>query len=155
MSADDRANREGPSPEGATSVRRLHNDFGELRGLSIWLRRFATRNAIDVETVASLELCVHEMVTNVIDHAYHDDELHEIVVRLRASADEVVAAVEDDGEPFNPVEAPPRPRPTTLDEATVRGYGIPILRALAQRLEYSRVDGHNRFSLAVRRRGTR
>ena len=153
MSAEDRAGREGPSPEGAATVRRLHNDFGELRGLSTWLRRFADRNGIEVETVASLELCVHEVVTNVIDHAYRDDELHEIVVRLRASADEVVAVVEDDGAAFNPVEAPPRPRPTTLDEATVRGYGIPILRALAQRLEYSRVDGRNHFTVALRRSG--
>jgi serine/threonine-protein kinase RsbW len=137
--------------EAVSSTRRVRNDHAELQGLSAWLRRFVEHVGAGAATTASLELCVHEVVTNVIDHAFLDDDLHEIVVRLEDHETEIVAIVEDDGAPFDPLTVPPRAKPRTLDEATVRGYGLPILRALAGRLAYERTADRNRFTLAFRK----
>lgn len=61
---------------------------------------------------------------------YADDREHEIRVRLSAQPGEVSAEVEDDGQPFNPLEAPEPDMAKSLEERTIGGLRIHLVRRL-------------------------
>jgi serine/threonine-protein kinase RsbW len=75
-----------------------------------------------------LNLALEEILTNVICYGYADDREHEIRVRLRAQSGEVRIEVEDDGQPFNPLEAPEFDITKLLEETTIGGRGIHLVR---------------------------
>jgi serine/threonine-protein kinase RsbW len=64
-------------------------------------------------------------------------------VRLSAEPGEIKAEVEDDGEPFNPLEAPEPDTEKSLEERTIGGLGIHLVRKLMDRLEYKREGERN------------
>jgi len=142
-----------PSREGRSQASRsFPNDDAALRPLSEWFREFARDNGIAGSRVLDFELCLNELVTNVIHYAYADRGEHEIRIALEREAGELRATVEDDGRPFNPLEKEPPAIPDSLEDAGVGGWGIPIVRAFADDLSYERRDGRNRFTIISRER---
>lgn len=129
----------------------FRNDDAELRPLSEWFRQFASDNGIAGRRALDFELCLNELVTNVIHYAYADKGRHEIRVALERDGDELRATIEDDGAPFNPLEKESPAIPLSLEDAGVGGWGIPIVRALADDLSYERRDGRNRFRIVSRK----
>lgn len=128
--------------------RSFRNHDAELRPLSEWFREFARDNGVAEARALDFELCLNELMTNIIHYAYADRGRHEIRVVLERDGGEIRATLEDDGEPFNPLEKAPPPVPDSLEEAGIGGWGIPIVRALADRLSYERRDGRNRVTIA-------
>ena len=47
-----------------------------------------------------------EILTNIISYGYRDNREHQVKVRLSVQLAEVSVEIEDDGQPFNPLEAP-------------------------------------------------
>lgn len=130
----------------------FRNDDAELRPLSEWFRDFARDNGVEENRALDFELCLNELVTNVIHYAYADRGRHEIRVSLEHDGGDLRATVEDDGRPFNPLEKEAPAIPRALEEASVGGWGIPIVRAFADDLSYERQDGRNRFTIVSRDR---
>ena len=130
--------------------RSFRNDDAQLRPLSEWFRGFARSNGIAEARARDFELCLNELVTNVIHYAYEDRGEHEIRIALERDCGELRATIEDDGRPFNPLEKEPPPIPLSLEAAGIGGWGIPIIRAFADDLSYERRDGRNRFTILSR-----
>ena len=139
-----------PSSSPARASRSFRNDDAELRPLSEWFREFARDNGIAQTRAVDFELCLNELVTNIIHYAYADRGKHEIRIALEREGEELRATVEDDGRPFNPLEKEPPAIPESLEDAGVGGWGIPIVRAFADDLSYERRDGRNRFTIISR-----
>jgi serine/threonine-protein kinase RsbW len=57
--------------------------------------------------------------------------------------EEIRVELEDDGEPFNPLEVPEADTTKPLDERAVGGLGIHLARKLTDGLEYQRCGGKN------------
>jgi anti-sigma regulatory factor (Ser/Thr protein kinase) len=132
------------------SVLSMRNDDREVSRMSRWFREFAAESAIPRDRAADLELCLNEVVANIIQHAYADDREHEIRIELERAAGELRATIEDDGRPFDPRNSPlPEPAPS-LESTRIGGWGIPIVRALAGQILHERRDGKNRVTLAFR-----
>ncbi len=136
--------------EPSKDTRTFRNDDAELRSLSEWFRGFASGNGVALARSLDFELCLNELVTNVIHYAYADKGRHEIRVALESNGRELRATVEDDGRPFNPLAKEAPAVPASLEEAGVGGWGIPIVRAIADELSYERRDGRNRFTIVAR-----
>jgi anti-sigma regulatory factor (Ser/Thr protein kinase) len=140
-----------PSPEERwREDRSFRNDDAELRPLSEWFRGFARRNGIAETRTLDFELCLNELVINVIHYAYADRGEHEIRIALERDGDDLSATVEDDGRAFNPLEKEPPTTPLSLEAAGVGGWGIPIVRGFADDLSYERRDGRNRLTILSR-----
>jgi len=133
-------------------TRCIGNDDAELRPLSEWFRGFTRENGVAHTQALDFELCLNELVTNVIHYAYEDRGKHEIRISLEWNGDELRATVEDDGRAFNPLEKETPATPRSLEAAGVGGWGIPIIRALADDLSYERRDGRNQFTITSRQR---
>ena len=93
--------------------------------------------------VGDLELLIGELCTNVIRHAHDHDGCYE--VRLEFHADRVDLTVVDTGQGFAFKDVPEAgsARPDTLTGGErIGGYGMGLVRALADRLEFRRSDPH-------------
>jgi len=60
--------------------------------------------------------------------------------------------VVDDGRPFDPLAHPLPPAPQRLEDVGPQGFGLPIVRKLADHLAYSRHEGGNQLVLGFRPR---
>lgn len=128
----------------------IRNDDRELSRMSLWLRGFAADSGISSDRAADLELCLNELVTNIIHHAFADDREHEIQIAVERAAGEIWTTIEDDGRPFDPLTSVLPEPARSLEKASIGGWGIPIVRALADHLVHERRDGKNRVTFTIR-----
>jgi sigma-B regulation protein RsbU (phosphoserine phosphatase) len=129
----------------------LHNDERELRRMSRWFRQLAAEIGLDAARTDDLELCLNELVANVLNYAYPDEKIREIRILAEGSAGDLRVSVEDDGRPFDPRTRPSPARADSLEHAGVGGWGLPIVRALAPGLTYERGEGWNRVTIHAHR----
>lgn len=124
------------------------NDLSELRRLSEWFRGLAASYGMPEGRALDLELCLNEIVANVIQYAYDPGQNgREIRVTVERDGGSVRLVVEDDGRPFDPLAAPALRTPRSLEDLPVGGWGIPLVRTLLDDVRYERRDGANRLTL--------
>jgi sigma-B regulation protein RsbU (phosphoserine phosphatase) len=131
---------------------RLRNDLSEVQRLSQIVTDFAAQHHLAPELVFRVNLVLEEIVTNVISYGYDDSLEHEISVRLSWQDPRIELEVEDDGRPFNPLEAPEPEVERPLIERPVGGWGIHLIRRMMDDLEYRREGDKNCLLLRTRTR---
>jgi anti-sigma regulatory factor (Ser/Thr protein kinase) len=89
-----------------------------------------------------LEVVFEELVANIIRHGFTENTGQSIHVRVEPKPGLVELVFEDDGTPFNPLEAE-RPEPfTSLEDAQIGGLGIPLIAQWSAKLHYERLTPH-------------
>jgi anti-sigma regulatory factor (Ser/Thr protein kinase) len=121
----------------------LRNDLSEIERLSEFVTEFGVEHHLPPKVTFALNLSLEEIVTNVISYGYDDGCEHQILVRLSVEEGEATAQVEDDGRAFNPLEAPTPDIDKPLEERSIGGLGIHLVRSLMEKLEYDRRDERN------------
>jgi anti-sigma regulatory factor (Ser/Thr protein kinase) len=122
---------------------KLNNKVSELERFNQTLTEFGQHHGLAPRLVHDLNLALEEILTNIISYGYPDNREHEIKVRLSVQPGEVKAEVEDDGHPYNPLEAPEADTTKPLEERTIGGLGIHLVRKLMDDLEYKRQGDRN------------
>jgi sigma-B regulation protein RsbU (phosphoserine phosphatase) len=126
---------------------KLRNKFSELRRFNETLMEFGQHHGLAPTVVHDLNLALEEILTNIISYGYTDSQEHEIGVRLSVRPGEVKAEVEDDGQSFNPLAAPEPHTAKALEERTIGGLGIHLVRTLMDGLEYKRQADKNMLTI--------
>lgn len=137
-------------PEKATCEMRIDNQVSELERLVQGIATFARSHAVPDEIVTQVTLAVDEVVTNVIEHGYEGTDPRPIVVRLSLEDGRLTVEVEDEGCPFNPLEAPLPDVTLPLEERSIGGLGILLTQRMMDGLEYARVGGKNVLTMEKR-----
>ena len=121
----------------------LKNNITEIERLSKIVAEFGENNNLSSKVLYALNLALEEILTNIISYGYEDNNEHHIVIRLSLKDEELVAEVEDDGRPFNPLEVPEPDISRPLEDRQIGGLGIHLVRNLMDGLEYSRHEAKN------------
>jgi serine/threonine-protein kinase RsbW len=137
-------------PAGRSTSLVIRNQMSELLRMSTWVEAWARENGVPAILSQYIDLCATELVTNVMSYAYDDHSVHPIELKLHIDDDRVRLEIEDDGKPFDPVDAPARQRSAELEKGCVGGWGIGIVRHFADDMEYARVDDRNRLTVVFR-----
>jgi serine phosphatase RsbU (regulator of sigma subunit)/anti-sigma regulatory factor (Ser/Thr protein kinase) len=127
----------------ATVTVRLRNDLSELEHLSQTVASFGEKHQWAGNMIASINLALDELITNIISYGFDDQGTHEIVLRLSFQEGELTAEVEDEGRAFNPLGAPEPDLTKPIEERQIGGLGIHLARKIMDRLEYRRERGKN------------
>ncbi|MFE8032015.1 ATP-binding protein [Thiohalocapsa marina] len=125
----------------------LKNDLSELQRLAQWLEACGEAEALDPKTLFNFNLALDELVTNLISYAYPDGGEHTFSIELWREGNRLIASLEDDGVPFNPLEVAEPELDAALDERKIGGLGVHFVRKLLDDLSYSREDGRNQVRL--------
>jgi serine/threonine-protein kinase RsbW len=111
---------------------------------SAWARALAERAGWSEERVYALDLCIVEMVSNVVNHGYCE-ERGRIWLELHVGDDTGTLTIADEAPAFDPLSVPAPAVPASLDEARIGGFGIHMVRTTARECRYERRDGRNVF----------
>ena len=126
----------------------LRSRMSDLAQVSAWIERLASRHAIPSSTQFAMNLCLEEVLSNIIRHGYSGKNQDSIKIQFASPrGDYFVFVVEDQAPPFNPVDAPELPALGPLDENRIGGQGIRLLRRFADSLEYQALPAGNRLTI--------
>ncbi len=128
----------------------LKNDRFELERLTAAFDEFADRHQVADEARFQLQLCLEEMVLNVINYGFDDGAEHEIHVDFEFQIDSQLITVNilDDGRRFDPLTEVPEPDiEAKLEDRTVGGLGVHFVREFMDNAHYRHEKGKNRLTL--------
>jgi serine/threonine-protein kinase RsbW len=129
----------------------LDNNMTELGRMTQWILGVCKTAKLPEKTAFALQLCLEEAVTNIMRHSGASGRATKIVTNVAQDGADIVLAIEDDGGPFDPTKFAAGPRAQSLNEASVGGFGISLMRQFARRIEYWRSGGHNYLRLTLSR----
>lgn len=113
--------------------------------VSAWARSLAERAGLAEERIDGIDLCIVELVSNVVDHGYRG-AAGEIRVDLELADRAAVLTVTDAAREFDPLSVAPPAMPDLIEDAKIGGYGVHLVRSTAARCKYERRAGRNVFT---------
>ncbi len=122
-------------------------DFLSVRQLGEWIPQQLTLlfgASTSAQHAAAVELCVHELAINIVEHAYANYAGSiSFTAQAASNKDAVRFEVTDDGLDFDFDPS----ADTEPGAPSVRGYGLMIVKTLASSIAYQRKNGQNQWTL--------
>lgn len=110
------------------------------------LETFAEEAELPPKAAHRLAVVVEELAANVVMHgADGPGAATFIAVTVRQENDAVIATIEDDGRPFDPLAKAAPDTELALEDREIGGLGVHFVQRMTRALSYSRQDGHNRL----------
>jgi len=126
----------------------ITNDLSELQRLAAATDGFVLGHKLAEKVAFNLNLCLDELITNVISYGYDDDARHEIQVSLRLENGALVTEIVDDAKAYDPfTEAPAPDLDAGIDERPIGGLGVFLVKEFMDRTAYRRDNGRNVVTL--------
>jgi serine/threonine-protein kinase RsbW len=123
----------------------------QLQELIHFVLSFARRQGFSKEKIGEIELMVEEVLVNVIDYAYPQEEGDVEVYCYPDEDNRLVIQVSDRGVPFDPLSVPTPDLSQDINSREAGGLGIFIVRQLADELKYVRDGKRNILTFAIGR----
>lgn len=129
---------------------RIVNRLAELESVRQWLEQFGAAHALPAPVLTSLLVSFDEVLNNIISYGYRDGAEHEIALSVALEGGAVVAEVEDDGVPYDPLGAAPPDLRGGIGARSVGGLGVHFVRTLNDAVTYERRGNRNWLSFSKR-----
>ncbi|MCK5821263.1 MAG: ATP-binding protein [Bacteroidales bacterium] len=116
----------------------LKNSESELNRLAEFIEGLAEEWSLNPEIILNINLAIEEAFVNVINYAYSDQSEHELFIRIHREMNAILIEIEDDGIPFNPLEGIEPDMNLPIEDRTVGGLGIFLIKQLMTEVKYKR-----------------
>ncbi|MCK2088847.1 SpoIIE family protein phosphatase [Thauera aromatica] len=128
----------------------FHPAPGELADALARFDEFLDARRVASALAHSLRFIFEEIITNAIKYGYDDGPAgHRISVHVRLDTP-VVMVIEDDGRPFDPLQAPLAPDlDLSVEDRPIGGLGLYMVRTMATRMDYTRDNTLNRLTIEL------
>ncbi len=101
-----------------------------------FIHKLATKAGFEEEIAGQIELAVDEACTNVIRHAYKNDQRRKIDIKVILDTEKMQICISDKGKGFNP-DTLPKPDLRAYVETSKRGgLGIHLMRSLMDEVQF-------------------
>jgi anti-sigma regulatory factor (Ser/Thr protein kinase) len=125
----------------------IRNRVEEMPAIVSMVEDFGARHHIPPALVNDLNLCLDEVISNIISYGYPGGAKGEITVLLSYQAGQLTTEIRDDGAPFDPSRTDPPDLSGTVQTRKVGGLGIYFVRQLMDDVVYHRAGNENRLML--------
>lgn len=119
------------------------NQANEAPHVARKIEAFLQTQEVDPRLINKLLLCVDELITNIIAHAYTDHIEHAVSLECDVQDDRITLELRDDGVPFDPTINRISKLSKTIEDAKVGGLGIHLVMTLMDHVEYQREGDYN------------
>ena len=127
----------------------LASKLSEIARIPPWLENLASRDAIPESTRFAMDLCLEEVLSNIIRHGYCGAPNHTILVIYgNPRSDTFTLVVEDKAPLFNPLSVQDKPMLRSLEEISQGGRGIQLVRQFADKVDYEPRPAGNRLTIS-------
>ncbi len=125
----------------------LKSKLSELQTLCRHLEDCGDVMELPQKCLLEINLGLDELFTNIISYGFGDESEHQIKFSLAKDRETLVVQVEDDGIPFNPLDAADPVESQDLDSINIGGLGIHLVKEVMDDIDYQRVEGKNKLIL--------
>ncbi len=126
----------------------IHNDLAELERLAGVVAGFVAQQKLPESLAFTLNLCLDELITNIISYGYADRDRHEIHVALRIENRVLITEIQDDARAYDPfTEAPEPDLGAEITDRSVGGLGVFLVKEYMDQTYYRRHNAHNLVTL--------
>jgi serine/threonine-protein kinase RsbW len=129
----------------------LASKRSEIPRLAEIVQQFGAANQLSVDDIMRIRLVLDEIVVNIVAHGYEDagdTDHHDIRIHLALDDRNVLTIrVADDAREYDPRTAPAPRFDLPIEERRRGGFGVHIVKAIMDTIDYRRVDGQNVLTL--------
>ncbi len=126
---------------------KLKSNLSELDTLCQQLETFGRSLGLSKKCIFEINLALDELFTNIISYGFADDDEHVIKITVTPQNETLCLCIEDDGVPFNPVEAQEPALECSVEDCKIGGLGIHLIRNLMDEICYERCGEKNVLTL--------
>jgi serine/threonine-protein kinase RsbW len=128
---------------------RLRPSMEDLPSLLGWIESFADTQHLTPADTFALTLAAEELFTNTLQHS--KTAVNDIQICLQRDAEDTVRiSYRDNGSSFNPLAQPEPDTSLAVEERSIGGLGIHLIRKSMVSFSYERIDAHNCVTLVRR-----
>ena len=88
-----------------------------------------------------------ELFSNIVSYGFEEESEHRIKFSLTKYKETLIVDVEDDGIPFNPLDAAGHQVSQDLNSTKIGGLGIYLIKKMMDNIDYQRIEGKNKVIL--------
>ena len=126
----------------------LRGGISQIAQVPSWIERLSATYRIPERVQFASNLCLEEILSNIILHGYGGVTKAEILLRFINPRPGCFVFIVEDGAPhFNPLEQP-FPVPNRNEDTRVGGLGIRLVREFSNALDYERLPTGNRLKIS-------
>lgn len=118
-----------------------------LHTMMAFVRGFMESNNINNTAIMQTELAIEEALVNIINYAYPDKNGDMEVFCEWESDKKAVFKISDSGAPFDSVKKQEPDITTPVEEKSIGGLGIFLLKKMMDDVKYERVNAKNVLTL--------
>jgi anti-sigma regulatory factor (Ser/Thr protein kinase) len=127
------------------------NSIPALMGAIDSMCEFLTLHSAGPKALYNMQLTVEELCVNIIKHGYRDQQEHCIKLFVESLPGCFRLQLIDDAMPFD-IRQAQQPDPSqSLEEREPGGWGIGLVRGVAQRIDYERRNNLNVLTVEIAR----
>ena len=125
----------------------LSNNRSEIRNLSNRFDIFAKDNKLSNKVIHDVQLALDEVVTNIVEYGYDDDDKHFIDIKFILNEQSLKIIVIDDANPYNILDKENPDTSLSFEDKPIGGLGIYLVKHLMTNIDYDYRDGKNHLLL--------
>lgn len=122
----------------------LPKEVSAVETARLALLQFIEPTGPESGVINRIEVVLEELVSNVVRHA---DQATRIVLSAKLCEQGLLIWIEDDGAAFDPLAAQENAPFDRLENATLGGLGIPLIKRLTKSVDYERCGDINRMKV--------
>lgn len=126
---------------------RIKNELDEITALAVFVEELCEELSLSAEVTMNINLALEEAVCNVIMYAYPQGEEHEVMLKATYANNQLIFLLTDTGLSFDPTLAPDADISSSLEERSIGGLGIFLIRKIMNEVTYQRIDGQNLLTM--------
>ena len=111
------------------------------------IEAFGEANKVPEQHVFLINLEIDELITNYVRHSLHKVPRPRMELTLRVDDDKLILQILDTGPPFNPLEAPAPDLSDNIEERSIGGMGLHLVRSYCNHMKYELLEGCNLLTL--------
>lgn len=133
---------------GSTYEIKVINKLSALEQIEQSLIELQQNWDLSTKLVHQLNLCIEELLVNVIFNGYDDNNEHFIIIEFNNKQKSIAIVFVDDGKPFNLLENELKiDLHASIEDREVGGLGIHLVKTLMDDISYQRANEKNIITL--------
>ncbi len=125
----------------------IKNKLKEITTVITKFETFGTVNNLSIPIIQKFNIVFDELLSNIISYGYNDSNEHIIEMGIELKSERLIITITDDGIPFNPFQKDPPDTMLSVDERSIGGLGIHIVKNLMDEYGYKRNADKNIITL--------
>ncbi|MHB8134045.1 MAG: ATP-binding protein [Anaerolineaceae bacterium] len=117
--------------------------YDSLEKISEFIQENTKNAGFDGFTSYTIETAVDEACSNIIEHAYGQENIGDIEISVSINPSNLTIYIKDNGKPFNPKSIPKPNLSSNLYERKGDGLGLYMMRQWMDEVQFEFVDNKN------------